>query len=216
LNEKGIILTPDSAGIKKFGYNSREHILTVQFRDDSIYDYYEVPQLKYEEMRKATDKDLFMLIYIKGHFRYDKRQREIFGDEFQKEKTADQILQREQLKEMDRMLDALDAAEMRKKCNQIYKEIENENDNIITIYGTNEFIPLYITDSTCDEPCQEDAFEYNGQEYFISQFSPIKNKSEWMQEFDGHWRISEFCGILIKICDEDHDHIRAFTYITGV
>lgn len=77
---ENFILTPKSSNISKFGYNEREQILTVQFRDEeqSTYDYYEVPENVFVNMQMSND-DPYDSVgkcfngNVKGKFRYDKR-----------------------------------------------------------------------------------------------------------------------------------------------
>jgi hypothetical protein len=62
--------TPESSNIAGFGYDGASCVLTVEFKNGSKYDYYDVPNHVYESMKVATSKGQFLAHSIKGNFRY--------------------------------------------------------------------------------------------------------------------------------------------------
>ncbi len=62
--------TPDSSNIARYRYNSKEHVLTVEFRNGGTYDYYDVPQVVFDQMNAATSKGQFLAQNVKGVYRY--------------------------------------------------------------------------------------------------------------------------------------------------
>ncbi|MGK2959448.1 MAG: KTSC domain-containing protein [Acidimicrobiales bacterium] len=52
----------------QFGSNAR--VLTVAFKNGGIYNYYDVPQVVYEQMHAASSKGQFHAQKIKGAYRY--------------------------------------------------------------------------------------------------------------------------------------------------
>jgi len=64
------IETPDSSNIARFGYDEGASVLSVEFKKGGVYNYFDVPQALFEEMRNATSKGQFLAQMIKGSFRY--------------------------------------------------------------------------------------------------------------------------------------------------
>lgn len=64
------IETPESSNIARYGYDAKERILTVEFKNGGIYNYYDVPQVMHEQMKGAGSKGQFLAQYIKGAYRY--------------------------------------------------------------------------------------------------------------------------------------------------
>ncbi len=62
--------TPESSNISGFGYDKTSYVLTVEFKNGSKYDYYDVPNQLYESMKVAPSKGQFLAHNIKGNFRY--------------------------------------------------------------------------------------------------------------------------------------------------
>ena len=64
------ITTPESSNIAGFGYVNETQVLTVEFNNGGVYNYYDVPETLFEQMKAATSKGQFLAQNIKGHFRY--------------------------------------------------------------------------------------------------------------------------------------------------
>ena len=64
------IETPESSNIARYRYDARAHVLTVEFNNGGIYNYYDVPQVMYEQMKRASSKGQFLARNIKGAYRY--------------------------------------------------------------------------------------------------------------------------------------------------
>lgn len=64
------IATPDSSTIARYKYDERGHVLTIEFKNGGIYNYYDVPQVIYEQMNAASSKGQFLAQNIKGKYRY--------------------------------------------------------------------------------------------------------------------------------------------------
>lgn len=62
--------TPESSNISRFAYDETSYKLTVEFKNGSMYDYYDVPSHIYEEMKEASSKGQFLARQIKGNYRY--------------------------------------------------------------------------------------------------------------------------------------------------
>lgn len=64
------IYTPESSNITGFRYDSDSHVLTVEFKSGERYNYYDVPERLFEEMKAASSKGQFLAQHIKGTYRY--------------------------------------------------------------------------------------------------------------------------------------------------
>ena len=64
------IATPESSNIAGFGYTKETQVLTVEFNNGGTYNYYDVPETTFEEMKNASSKGKFLAQNIKGRFRY--------------------------------------------------------------------------------------------------------------------------------------------------
>ena len=64
------IETPDSSNIARYRYDENGHVLTVEFKNGSTYNYYDVPQMVFEQMKAASSKGEFLARNIKGAYRY--------------------------------------------------------------------------------------------------------------------------------------------------
>jgi hypothetical protein len=65
--------TPGSSNVSGFGYDETSQTLTVEFKNGSRYDYFDVPVPVYESMKNASSKGTFLAQEIKGNFRYARR-----------------------------------------------------------------------------------------------------------------------------------------------
>lgn len=64
------ISTPESSNVAGFCYDASMEVLTVEFNSGSRYDYYDVPEHVFEEMKQAESKGRYLNSDIKGHYRY--------------------------------------------------------------------------------------------------------------------------------------------------
>lgn len=64
------INTPESSTIARFDYAEDRKVLVVEFRNGGRYNYYDVPQVLFNEMKSAPSKGQFHAQRIKGAFRY--------------------------------------------------------------------------------------------------------------------------------------------------
>lgn len=62
--------TPESSNITKFGYDQSNQIMLVEFKNGSLYKYFDVPETIYEQMKTAPSKGRFLSQNIKGLYRY--------------------------------------------------------------------------------------------------------------------------------------------------
>lgn len=62
--------TPESSNIARYKYEEKSRVLTVEFRNGGTYNYYDVPQREYEQMKAAYSKGGFLAQNIKGAYRY--------------------------------------------------------------------------------------------------------------------------------------------------
>jgi len=62
----------------------------------------------------------------------------------------------------------------------------------------------------------ESCFHYKGNLYFLSEFMYIdkRDKNNPFKDFDGYISDSFFSGILIKLIDDDNDHVKAYWYMS--
>ena len=64
------IETPDSSNLSRFGYNKDTHVLTVEFKNGGRYNYFDVPEAVFEQMKVAPSKGQFLAKSIKSAYRY--------------------------------------------------------------------------------------------------------------------------------------------------
>ncbi|MFA4987145.1 MAG: KTSC domain-containing protein [Candidatus Brocadiia bacterium] len=62
--------TPESSNISRFGYDEANQVLCVEFMNGSVYQYFDVPQSVFEQMKTAPSKGAFLAQNIKGAYRY--------------------------------------------------------------------------------------------------------------------------------------------------
>jgi hypothetical protein len=62
--------TPESSNIARFGYDNASHVLKVEFKNGSIYDYFDVPEHVFRGMAGAPSKGQFLAQQVKGAYRY--------------------------------------------------------------------------------------------------------------------------------------------------
>lgn len=61
-----------SSNIAAIGYDYISLTLEVEFLNNSIYQYFDVPQNVYDDLMKASSHGQYLAKYIKGFFRYSK------------------------------------------------------------------------------------------------------------------------------------------------
>ena len=64
------IETPDSSNLARYKYDDKARVLTVEFKNGGSYNYYDVPQGVFEQMKSASSKGQFLAQNIKNTYRY--------------------------------------------------------------------------------------------------------------------------------------------------
>ena len=64
------IETPESSNISRFAFDGNNMVLTVEFKNGGTYQYFDVPEGAFEQMRTAESKGRFLAQNIKGTYRY--------------------------------------------------------------------------------------------------------------------------------------------------
>lgn len=64
------IETPESSNISRIGYDEANRVLKIEFKNGSLYDYFDVPVNVFEGMRNAPSKGQYLAQQVKGIFRY--------------------------------------------------------------------------------------------------------------------------------------------------
>ncbi len=59
-----------SSNMKAVGYDAEAQILEVEFLNGSIYQYFYVPEYKFEGLLRASSKGGYLNDHIKGGYRY--------------------------------------------------------------------------------------------------------------------------------------------------
>ena len=62
--------TPESSNIARFAYDEGSMVLTVEFNRGGTYNYYDVPETIFDQMKAAPSKGQFLAQSVKGFFRY--------------------------------------------------------------------------------------------------------------------------------------------------
>lgn len=65
--------TPSSSNIASFSYDPSTETLTVNFRNDDAYDYFNVPTSVYRAFCQAGSHGQFHARHIKGRYAYEKQ-----------------------------------------------------------------------------------------------------------------------------------------------
>ncbi len=60
----------EASNVSKIGYNDKEKILGVEFNNETLYYYLDIPKEHYDEMLKCKSIGSYMHRNIKGNFRY--------------------------------------------------------------------------------------------------------------------------------------------------
>ena len=61
-----------STVVASFSYDAEKHTLRVVYRSGMVYDYLEVPETAYEEMKNAFSKGTYLNTEIKGKYKFKK------------------------------------------------------------------------------------------------------------------------------------------------
>lgn len=64
------IETPQSSNIARFAYDAPSQVLAVEFKTGGTYNYFDIPDVIFEQMTAASSKGQFLAQQIKGRFRY--------------------------------------------------------------------------------------------------------------------------------------------------
>lgn len=64
------INTPESSTILRFGYEEQDRVLKVEFKNGTVYDYYDVPEHVFSGMKNSASKGQFLAQQVKGTYRY--------------------------------------------------------------------------------------------------------------------------------------------------
>ena len=64
------IPTPQSSNIVRFGYDEEGRVLRVEFKNGSVYDYFDVPDQVFNGMKSASSVGQYLAQQVKGAFRY--------------------------------------------------------------------------------------------------------------------------------------------------
>ena len=62
--------TPESSTISRFGYNPDNAVLAIEFKNGTVYEYFDVSPGVFEQFQAASSKGQFLAQNIKGHYRY--------------------------------------------------------------------------------------------------------------------------------------------------
>ena len=60
----------ESSNIARFGYDVANQVLCVEFSNGSVYQYFDVPENVFDQMKAASSKGMFLAQVIKGAYRY--------------------------------------------------------------------------------------------------------------------------------------------------
>lgn len=61
-----------SSNLKSVGYDSSNQILEIEFKDNSVYQYFAVPESVFQNLMTAGSKGTYLHSHVKGRFRYTK------------------------------------------------------------------------------------------------------------------------------------------------
>jgi len=62
--------SPESSTVARFGYDETSQILSVEFSSGVTYNYYDVSQPVFEQMKTSSSKGQFISQNLKGVYRY--------------------------------------------------------------------------------------------------------------------------------------------------
>jgi hypothetical protein len=61
----------DSETLASVGYNEEARILQVELKDNSVYNYLDVPPYIYADLLAAEDRGKFFAVFIRTHYEYE-------------------------------------------------------------------------------------------------------------------------------------------------
>ena len=64
------IESPESSNITRFRYDQNNQVLFVEFKNGSVYQYFDVPEQVFEQMTSAPSRGKFLAQVVKGTYRY--------------------------------------------------------------------------------------------------------------------------------------------------
>jgi len=70
--DQDIVITMPSSVVFAMNYNASTSTLTIEYVSGSVYEYKNVPEYVYEEMKKAKSKGKFLNQKIKDKYLYEK------------------------------------------------------------------------------------------------------------------------------------------------
>jgi hypothetical protein len=66
------IESPESSNVARFKYDDTNRVLLVEFKSGGAYQYFDIPEALFEQMRTAASKGKFLAQNIKGKYRYSR------------------------------------------------------------------------------------------------------------------------------------------------
>lgn len=70
----------DSTTLHKVAYDNNKCLLCLQFQNQALYCYFDVPMIVFEELLRAASKGLYFNRCIRGRFRYSRLPGHFYGD----------------------------------------------------------------------------------------------------------------------------------------
>jgi hypothetical protein len=64
------IESPESSNVSRFGYEPNNQTLFVEFHSGGMYQYFDVPEQVFEDMKVAPSKGRYLAQMVKGIYRY--------------------------------------------------------------------------------------------------------------------------------------------------
>lgn len=64
------ITTPESSTVAGFGYTNDRRVLTIEFKNGGKYNYFDVPEAVFEQLKNSASKGQFLASNIKNVYRY--------------------------------------------------------------------------------------------------------------------------------------------------
>lgn len=64
------IETPESSNIARFAYDLVTQVLTVEFKNGGTYNYFDISEVIFDQIKAASSKGQFLAQKIKGKYRY--------------------------------------------------------------------------------------------------------------------------------------------------
>lgn len=64
--------TVNSSNVEAVGYDDGSETLQVEFKNNSTYQYFDVPEFAFEELRDADSVGRYLNMHIKGVYRFSR------------------------------------------------------------------------------------------------------------------------------------------------